>query len=74
MAFGDDRGNGFYLEASIPWSTFGVTPNAGSTFGFTLSVSDNDTPGTTEQQSMISSVDTRRLTNPTTWGTLILDP
>jgi hypothetical protein len=74
MAFQDESGNGFYLEASIPWSTFGVTPNAGTTFGFVLSVSDNDTPGTTEQQSMISSVDTRRLTNPTTWGTLILDP
>lgn len=73
-AFQDETGNGFYLEAAIPWSTFGVTPVAGATFGFVLSVSDNDTPATTEQQSLISSVSTRKLTNPTTWGTLILDP
>ncbi len=75
MAFQDETGNGFYLEASVPWSTFGLTaPNAGATFGFVLSVSDNDTPGTQEQQSMISSDNTPRLTNPPTWGTLILDP
>jgi hypothetical protein len=73
-AFQDETGNGFYLEAAVPWSTFGATPIAGSTFGFVLSVSDNDTPGTAEQQSLISTVSTRKLTNPTTWGTLILDP
>jgi hypothetical protein len=74
MGCQDETGNGFYLETSVPWSTFGVSPIAGSTFGFTLSVSDNDVKGTEQQQSMISSVSARRLTNPTTWGTLILDP
>jgi hypothetical protein len=69
-----DGGEGYRLEAAIPWSTFGVTANAGQSFGFALSSSDNDTPATADQQSMISSVRTRRLTDPTTWGTLILDP
>jgi hypothetical protein len=69
-----DGGEGYLLEAAIPWSTFGVTPNAGKSFGFALSSSDNDTPATADQQSMISSVNTRRLTDPTTWGTLVLDP
>ena len=68
-----DEGGGFYLEASIPWSVFNVAPSAGGRFGFAASVSDNDTPGTAEQQSMISTAPDRRLTNPTTWGTLVLD-
>ena len=63
---------GYILEAAIPWSLFGVTPNLGSRFGFALNSSDNDSPGTTEQQSMISTVITRRLQDPTTWGTLAL--
>lgn len=71
----DPAGPGGYLvEAAIPWAVLGVTPAAGSRYGFVLSGSDNDTPGTAEQQSMISTEAGRRLTDPTTWGTLILDP
>jgi len=65
---------GYQLEAVVPWSLFGLTPQRGQTYGFALSLSDNDTPNTAEQQSMVSSVGTRRLTIPTTWGTLRLDP
>ena len=63
---------GYNLEAMIPWTTFGVTPDAGDRFGFALSISDNDLSGAPVQQSMVSSVSTRTLTNPTTWGTLVL--
>jgi hypothetical protein len=63
---------GYIAEIAIPWSLFGVTPAAGSRFGFALNSSDNDSPGATEQQSMLSSVITRRLLDPTTWGTLEL--
>ena len=63
---------GYNLEAMIPWTVFGVTPEAGDRFGFALSISDNDLTGAPVQQSMVSSVSTRTLTNPTTWGTLIL--
>jgi hypothetical protein len=65
---------GFTLEVAVPWSVLGVAPAAGSAFGFALSASDNDAPGSAEQQSMISTEPGRRLANPTTWGTLILDP
>ena len=65
---------GFFLEAAIPWAVFNLAPAAGSHFGFALSASDNDTPGAAEQQSMISTEAGRRLSDPTTWGTLILDP
>lgn len=65
--------DGYTLEAAIPWALFNVTPTMFTTYGLALNVSDNDTPGTAEQQSMISSSPARRLTDPTTWGTLILD-
>jgi hypothetical protein len=65
--------DGYNLEARLPWSALGgLTPAAGNSFGFALSISDNDLAGTAVQQSMVSSVATRRLTNPTTWGTLVL--
>jgi len=64
---------GYDLEAKIPWSVFGVTPVSGSRFGFALSLSDNDLVGSSTWQSMVSSVNTRRTADPTTWGTLILE-
>lgn len=65
---------GYALEAAIPWTMYGVTPAPGLHFGFALNSSDNDNPGEAVQQSMISTVITRTLLDPTTWGTLQLDP
>ena len=66
---------GYNLEARIPWSALGgVTPAEGDSFGFALSLSDNDRAGQALQQSMVSTVRGRMLTNPTTWGTLTLGP
>jgi hypothetical protein len=62
---------GWFLEAKIPWSLFGISPVEGRTFGFALSVSDNDQYSTTKQQGMISTAPNRITpTNPTNWGTL----
>ena len=66
--------NGYTVEAAIPWTTLTASGGGGNRFGFAISVSDNDTANTADQQSLISSVATRRLTDPTTWGTLTLDP
>ncbi len=65
---------GYVLEVAIPWSMYGVTPTSVLRFGFALNSSDDDQPGVAVQQSMISTVSTRTLLNPTTWGTLQLDP
>ena len=66
-------GDGLYrVEIAIPWSLFGVTPEAGDQFGFSLNISDNDNPNENTQQTMISAVPGRTLTDPTTWGLLIL--
>jgi hypothetical protein len=64
--------SGYMLEASLPWTFVGATPSSGSRYGFALSLSDNDLPATAIQQSLVSSVRTRKLFDPTTWGTLIL--
>lgn len=64
---------GYELEARIPWSAMSVTPIAGGRYGFALSLSDNDVAGSSTFQSMVSSVSTRELADPTTWGTLILE-
>jgi hypothetical protein len=66
-------GDGYQIEVGIPWPVLGAQPFAGARFGFALSVSDNDAANTAQQQTLVSSVNTRKLTNPTTWGTLILD-
>lgn len=59
------------LEAAIPWSVLGITPYKGMHLGFAISVSDNDNPGT-QQESMVSNAPGRMLTDPTTWGDLVL--
>lgn len=65
---------GYNLEARIPWTALAVTPAEGDEFGFALSLSDNDSAGLALQQSMVSTIRTRKLTNPTTWGKLVLGP
>lgn len=62
----------YRLEAAIPWSVFEMTPAEGMSLGFALSVSDNDNPAENVQQTMVSNVAGRMLTDPTTWGNLLL--
>ncbi len=66
--------HGYQIEVAVPWSTLGVYPQAGLRLGFNAAISDNDAPGTQVQQSMASTSPFRRLTNPTTWGELVLLP
>lgn len=66
-------GDGLYrVEIAIPWSLFGVTPEPGDQFGLSLNISDNDNPNENIQHTMISAVAGRTLSDPTTWGLLIL--
>jgi hypothetical protein len=66
-------GSGYDMEARIPWSTLGISPSNGANYGFALALSDNDQAGTSVWESMVASVGTRTLTDPTTWGTLQLE-
>ena len=65
---------GYRVEVAIPWSVLGMDPESGMHYGFAFGVSDNDNPGANEQHSMVSNVADRKLTDPTTWGNLILSP
>lgn len=62
----------YRVEFAVPWSVFGISPGANKHFGFAISISDNDDPGSNVQQSMVSHATNRTLTNPTTWGELVL--
>ena len=65
-------GDGYVLEAAIPWTDLDVAPRAGLVLGMALNANDNDTPETAVQEVMMSHIATRTLTDPTTWGTLVL--
>jgi hypothetical protein len=66
------RGDGYVVEAAIPWSLFDLDPFNGQHFGFAYSISDNDDPNQNRQESMVSFVPIRTLDDPTTWGDLTL--
>ena len=66
------REDGYVVEAAIPWSVFSVSPSHEQHFGFALSISDNDNKDQNVQQSMVSFVPIRTLSDPTTWGDLTL--
>lgn len=64
--------DGYRFEIAIPWDLFDIDPQTGRTFGFAFSISDNDNPNDDVQQTMVSTVPRRVLTDPTTWGNLTL--
>ena len=63
---------GYKIEAAIPFSLFGAFAAPEQHFGFAISISDNDTLGAQWQQTMVSNVATRKLSNPLTWGDIVL--
>lgn len=65
-------GQGYNLEAAIPWQDIGITPAAGLVIGAAFNVNDNDTPGTAVQEVMKSHIATRAFRDPTSWGKLTL--
>lgn len=66
-------GANYFLEAALPWRSFGVTaPAPGERIGVAANINDNDTPGTNAQECIISTAPQREWNNPTTWGILVL--
>lgn len=70
---GQQTGEGYILEAAIPWQDIGLSPAAGLAIGAAFNVNDNDTPGTAVQEVMKSHVATRAFRDPTSWGRLVLE-
>lgn len=66
-------GDGYILEAAIPWRDLGFTPDEGDRLGIALNANDNDRPGEAVQEVMMSSSPRRTLTDPQSWGTMVLE-
>ncbi len=65
---------GYNVELAIPWSDLGVQPTANLVLGAAFSINDLDTPGTAVQELMLSHISTRRWLDPSSWGSLELQP
>lgn len=66
-------GEGYILEAAIPWRDLNFTPDEGELLGIALNANDNDRPDEAVQEVMMSSSPGRTLTDPRTWGTMVLE-
>jgi oligosaccharide reducing-end xylanase len=68
---------GYTTEIRIPWRLLGVSdPQAGQRFRMTLDVSDNDSPGESQQDAMISNSVNRTIEGqafPAAWEEMILE-
>jgi hypothetical protein len=66
--------NGYFLEAALPWSTFGTSlPQAGEILAVAPNVSDNDTPSTHLQECLLSAVPNYNQDDPTSWAALAIE-
>ncbi|MCP4361632.1 MAG: hypothetical protein GY796_26780 [Chloroflexi bacterium] len=65
---------GYNVEMAIPWSDLGIQPASNQILGAAFSLNDLDTPGTAVQELMLSHVATRRWLDPSSWGSLELEP
>lgn len=66
-------GDGYSLEAAIPWRDLNFTPDEGDILGVALNANDNDRPDEAVQEVMMSSSPRRTLTDPQSWGTMVLE-
>jgi len=65
--------NLYRVEAAVPWSLYGITPEPGMHLGFVLRVNDDDDPDKDVQQSVVANVPGSSLADPTMWGDLVLE-
>jgi Carbohydrate family 9 binding domain-like len=66
---------GYDLEILLPWTLFDMGGNetvANQSFGFNLSISDNDADAPAQETVLSASPARTTYNNPTEWGTLIL--
>lgn len=65
-------GEGYVIEAAIPWSLLGRQPAPGMAFGYALGAFDNDAPGSAAQQTAVVHPPGLAFDQPTTYGNLRL--
>lgn len=67
-------GAGYDIEMQIPWAALGVTPRATAIFGYAVALSDDDSPGSGQQETQIATSPRLPYPHPTHWGNFILEP
>lgn len=72
MVAAQPQGQGYVLEAAIPWSILGLQPLSGMALGYALSASDNDTPGSAAQQTILVHTPGMAFGQPATFSNLRL--
>lgn len=65
---------GYDIEIRLPWNELRGIPVERAVFGYAFALDDDDTPGSAEQETQISTTTRLPYPNPTHWGNLILDP
>ncbi|MEH0153127.1 sugar-binding protein [Limibacter armeniacum] len=65
-------GSGYVLEAAIPWSTIGTTPNIGTAIGFDVAVDDDDNGGDRDAQVVSIATSDAGWSNPSLFGSIYL--
>jgi uncharacterized protein YjdB len=63
---------GYNLEAKIPWTTIGVTPQVGNQLGFDIAVDDDDNGGTRDAQVTAFAATSNGFASPSVFGSVYL--
>lgn len=75
ILFGVTRSDiGYDIEIRLPWNELEGIPTERAVFGYAFALDDDDTPGSAEQETQVSTTTRLPYPNPTHWGNLILDP
>lgn len=64
--------NGYAVEASIPWSTVGVTPAVGNSIGIDFAINDDDNGAGRENKISWNAPEDNGWQNPSLFGTVSL--
>ncbi len=65
-------GQGYQIEAAIPWSILNWQPASDQVLGYALNASDNDTPGSAAQETILMQTPNMVWGDPTTFSNLTL--
>lgn len=75
VAFAATRSDvGYDIEIRLPWNELGAVVAERMVYGYAFALDDDDSPGSAEQETQVSTTSRLPYPNPTHWGNLILDP
>ncbi len=67
-------GAGYNLEIRLPWERLNAAPAGNEVYGYAIALSDDDSEGSGEQETQLSTTPRLPYPHPTHWGNFFLDP